>query len=154
MLSGFQTPWFSYNVTVMRSESKDDLFPFVLISCHYIDVIMGTIGSYITSLPIVYSTFYPGPDQRKHQSSASLTFVRGIHQWPVNSPHKGQVTQKMLPFDDVIMCKCLSECDMYSHNTVMELKLTQCALMTPHSDIRPCSTLIHVMSCCLMVPSH
>ena len=28
--------------------------------------------------------------------------VRGIHQWPVNSPHKGPVTRKMYPFD-VIM---------------------------------------------------
>ena len=27
---------------------------------------------------------------KKHQSSASLAFVRGIHQWRVNSPHKGQ----------------------------------------------------------------
>ena len=33
-------------------------------------------------------------------------FVSGIHQWLVNSPHKGQVTRKMFPFDDVIM-KCL-----------------------------------------------
>ena len=45
-----------------------------------------------------------GTDQRNHQSSASLAFVRGIHRWPVNSPHKGPVTQKMFPFDDVIMC--------------------------------------------------
>ena len=27
----------------------------------------------------------------------------GIHRWPVNSPYKGQVMQKMFPFDDVIM---------------------------------------------------
>ena len=40
---------------------------------------------------------------RKHQSSASLVFVRGIHRWPVNSPHKGPVTRKMFPFDDVII---------------------------------------------------
>ena len=39
----------------------------------------------------------------EHQSSASLAFVRGIHRWPVNSPHKGPVTRKMFPFDDVIM---------------------------------------------------
>ena len=32
-----------------------------------------------------------------------LAFVRGIHWWPMNSPHKGPVTRKMLPFDDVIM---------------------------------------------------
>ena len=42
-------------------------------------------------------------DQRKYQSSASLAFVRGIHWWPVNSPHKRPVTRKMFPFDDVIM---------------------------------------------------
>ena len=32
-----------------------------------------------------------------------MAFVRGIHRWPVNSPHKGPVTRKMFPFDDVIM---------------------------------------------------
>ena len=42
-------------------------------------------------------------DQRKHQSSASLAFVRGIHRWPVNSRHKWPVTRKMFPFDDVII---------------------------------------------------
>ena len=36
-------------------------------------------------------TVCSGADQRKHQSSASLAFVRGIHRWPVNSPHKGPV---------------------------------------------------------------
>ena len=35
-----------------------------------------------------------GAALRKHQSSASLAFVRGIRGWPVNSPHKGPVTQK------------------------------------------------------------
>ena len=48
-----------------------------------------------------------GGDQRKHQSSASLAFVRGIHRWPVNSPHKGPVTRKMFPFDDVIMLSAI-----------------------------------------------
>ena len=52
---------------------------------------------------IVYSTVYSGTDQSKHQSSASLAFVRGIHRWPVNSPNKGPVTRKMFPFDDTIM---------------------------------------------------
>ena len=46
---------------------------------HYNDVIMGAIASQITSLTIVYSTIYSGSDQRKHQSSASLAFVGGIH---------------------------------------------------------------------------
>ena len=46
---------------------------------HYNDVIMGAIASQITSLTIVYSTVYSDADQRKHQSSASLAFVQGIH---------------------------------------------------------------------------
>ena len=49
---------------------------------HYNDVIKGAIASQITSLTIVHSTVYSGADQRKHQSSASLAFVRGIHRWP------------------------------------------------------------------------
>ena len=70
---------------------------------HYSDVIMSTITSLITSRTIVYSTVYADADQRKHQSPASLSFVRGIHRRPVNSPHKWPVTRKMFPFDDVIM---------------------------------------------------
>ena len=70
---------------------------------HYSDVIMGMMASQITSLTIVYSTIHSGADQRKHQSSASLAFVRVIHRGPVNSPHKWPVTWKMFPFDDVIM---------------------------------------------------
>ena len=70
---------------------------------HYHDVTMDSIASQITSLTIVYSAVYSAADQRKHQSSASLAFVRGIHRGPVNSPHKGPVTRKMFPFDDVIM---------------------------------------------------
>ena len=69
----------------------------------YNDVIMDTIASQITSLTIVYSTVYSGADKRKHESSASLAFVWGIHRGPVNSPHKWPVTRKMFSFDDVIM---------------------------------------------------
>ena len=74
----------------------------LLLTKHYNDVIMSTMASQITSLAIVYSTVYWDVDQRKHQSSASLAFVRGIHRWPVNSPHKGPVTRKIFPFDHVI----------------------------------------------------
>ena len=73
---------------------------------HYNDVIMTTIASQITSLTIVYSTVYSDADQSKHQSSASLAFVWGIHRGPGNSPHKWPVTRKMFPFDDVIMWWC------------------------------------------------
>ena len=70
---------------------------------HYCDAVIGAVASQITSLTIVYSTVYSDADQRKHQSSASLAFVRGIHRGPVNSPHKWPVTWKMFPFDDVII---------------------------------------------------
>ena len=57
---------------------------------HYGDVIMGAIACQITSLTIVYSTVYSDADQKIHQSSASLAFVRGIHRGPVNSRSNGQ----------------------------------------------------------------
>ena len=71
---------------------------------HCNDVIMDAVASQITSLTIVYSTVDSDADQRKHQSSASLAFVWGIHRGPVNSPHKWPVTRKMFPFDDVTSC--------------------------------------------------
>ena len=61
---------------------------------HYGDVIMSAMASQITSISMVCSTVCSGADQRKHQSSASLAFVKGIHWWPVNSPHKRPVTRK------------------------------------------------------------
>ena len=70
---------------------------------HYNDIIMSVVASQITSLEIVNSMVYSGTDQRKHQSSASLPFVRGIRWSPVNSLHKRPVTRKMFPFDEDIM---------------------------------------------------
>ena len=63
-------------------------------SNHYSDVIMGATASKFTTLLIVCSILCSGADQRKHQSSASLAFLRGIHRSPVNSSHKGPVTRK------------------------------------------------------------
>ena len=84
----------------------------VRIQLHYGDVMMSAMASRITSPAIGYSTVYSGADQRKYQSFASLAFVRGIHRWPVNSPHKWPVTQKMLPFDDVIMDHISQHCTL------------------------------------------
>ena len=70
---------------------------------HFSDVIMGATASEITGVTIVNSAVCSSADHRKHQISASLAFVRGIHRSPVNSPHKGPVTRKMFPFDDVII---------------------------------------------------
>ena len=61
-----------------------------VIFLHYIDVIMTTVASQITSLAVVYSIVYSGADQRKHQSSASLAFVRGSHRDRWISRTKGQ----------------------------------------------------------------
>ena len=80
-------------ISILRSflhEAKDNIQ-----TSHHNDVTM--------SCSIVYSTVCSGADQRKHQSSAWLAFLRVIHRWPVNSPHKGPVTRKVFPFDDVIM---------------------------------------------------
>ena len=46
-------------------------------SNHYSNVIMSTMASQITDVWIVYSNVCA--DQRKHQSSVSLAFVREIH---------------------------------------------------------------------------
>ena len=67
----------------------------LLFWVHYSDVIMSMMVCQITSVSIVCLTICSGADQRKHQSSVSLAFVRGIHRWPVNSPHKGPVRRKM-----------------------------------------------------------
>ena len=98
--------WYLYSSTC----DETDLLParvlgvsIINMPVHNSDVRMGAIASQITSLIIVYSTLYSGADQRNHQSSASLAFVRGIHRRPVNSLHKWPVAPKMFPFDDVIM---------------------------------------------------
>ena len=85
------------------------VFPLDIYDCACSDHINQACKTYIlmasqiTSLAIVYSTIYSGADQRKHQSPASLAFVRGIHRWPV--------TWKMLPFDDVIMTHAYNICN-------------------------------------------
>ena len=93
------TPKYPYNLDFAMVCC--DLLPIDLTHCN--DVIMNAMASRITSLTIVYSSVDPGADQRKHQSSVPLAFVSEIHRWPMNSPHKGPVTRKIFPFDDVIM---------------------------------------------------
>ena len=120
--------WITHTRTVLRKE-----FPYhagksfhIMASWHestpghYNDVIMSAMASQITSLTIVYSTVYSGAYQRKHQSSALLAFVRGIHRRPVNSPHKGPVTRKMFPFDDVIgHLEYNTECHIMVNNSMV-----------------------------------
>ena len=87
--------WYTVEYNTLRNITRP--------SEHYNDVTLSTMASEITSLTIIYSSIYSGVVQRKHQSSALLAFVRETHRSPVNSPHKGPVTRKMFPFDDVIM---------------------------------------------------
>ena len=58
------------------------------VARQYNDVIMSAMASQITDVSFVCLTVCSGADQRRHQSSASLTFLRGIHRWTVDSPHK------------------------------------------------------------------
>ena len=88
-----------YLITLLIGSCSRVMWPHY----HYDDVMMTMLASQITSLTVVYSIVYSGVNQRKHQSSASLAFVREIHRGPVNFPHKWPVTRKMFPVDDVIM---------------------------------------------------
>ena len=113
-------------VSIRTPASDDDQQPRLI---HYNDVIMGAIASQTTSLSIVYSTVNSDADQRKHQSSASLALEWGIHRGPVNSPHKGPVTRKMFPFDEVITI--LDAITQPSHHTFNDC-LTKLALEIRH----------------------
>ena len=106
---------------------------------HYGDVIIGAIASQITSLTIVYSTVYSDADQRKHQSSASLAFVWGIHRRPVNSPHKWPVTRKMFPFDDVIMKKAYEFIPWWVYSSSAASKRGPTKTPRRWLSYRPCS---------------
>ena len=77
-----------------RTITRHSHATFEFIQFHSSDVILSTMASQNGSLTIVYSIVYSCADQRKHQSSASLAFVRLIRRWPVNSPQKGPATRK------------------------------------------------------------
>ena len=94
-----------YSSITVTGQAYDTVHP----KNHYKDVIMITVASQITSLTVV-SIIYSGADQRKHRSSASLAFVRGIHRDRWIPRTKGQVTQNMFPFDDIIMNTLVSRC--------------------------------------------
>ena len=64
---------------------------------------MGVMGSQIAGVSIVYSTVCSGLDQRKHQSSAPLAFVREIRRSPTEFPSQSANYANIFPLDDVIM---------------------------------------------------
>ena len=96
---------------------------------HYIDVIMTVImASQITSLTVVYSTVYSDADQRKHQSSASLAFVWGIHRdrW---IPHtKGQLRGKCFHLMTSSWCVWVTHPTALTRWQPKENKLKQCQI--------------------------
>ena len=84
----------------------------------YIDVIMTTLASQITSLMLVNSTVYSDADQRKHQSSALLAFVWGIHRDRWIPRTKGLLRGKCFHLmtsscDVVILCVCQRSIPVY-----------------------------------------
>ena len=95
---------------------------------------MSAMASQITDITIVYSTVHSGADQRKHQSSELLAFLWGIHRWPVNSPHKGPVTRKVFPFDDVIMSPLTSGTYQQEAGSSIQLRYSPFRI---HGPIRP-----------------
>ena len=70
-------------------------------SFHYIDVIMSTMASQITSLTVVYSIVYSKKTSKLRVTGLCARNSLG----PVNSPHKGPVMRKMFLFDDIILCR-------------------------------------------------
>ena len=105
----FHTSWLALWLIVPRKcfTSHTELHKWVVFNReftdHYSDVIMSTMAYQNTGVSIVCSTVCSGTYQWKHQSPASLAFVRGNHRWPVDSHRKRPVTRKMFPFDNVIM---------------------------------------------------
>ena len=79
---------------LIHDTSSPLLHHFCCMHYHYDDVIMSAIASQITSLTIVYSIVYSDADKRKHQSSASLAFVWGIHRDRWIPRTKGQLRRK------------------------------------------------------------
>ena len=88
-----------HSITDIFRELTDDQW------FHYCDLIMSAMASQITSLTIVYSTFYSDADQRSKKTSKLCVTGLCAGNSPVTGefPHKWPVTRKMFPFDDVIM---------------------------------------------------
>ena len=69
---------------------------------HVFTKLMSSITSQFTGKSTVCSTICLGEHGGKHQSPRYWPCASGIHQWPMGSPHKGPVTRKAFPYDDVL----------------------------------------------------
>ena len=118
---------------------------------HYNDIIMSAIASHITSLTIVYSIVYSDADQRKHQSSASLVFVRQFtgDQWipRINDQLRGKCFHLMTSswgagsvssrLDGCLISKPAGVVGsrMLQYQEILDLCLTHSGLMMPYGDM-------------------
>ena len=94
-----------------NGQSRNSTYASIIACLHYDDVTVTTLASQITSLTVVYS--FNRLFRRRSRKTSKLRVTglcAGNSPGPVNSPHKGPVTRKMFPFDDVIMiCNCRSQ---------------------------------------------
>ena len=90
-------PFQCHNIIISMCSTK---------SLHYTDFIISLMASQITSLTIVYPTVYSRTDQRKHQSSVSLAYVREFT-WDQWIPRTKGSKAENFPFDNVIMLLCI-----------------------------------------------
>ena len=114
------------------------LHNFIQFHWHYSDVIMSSRAIQMAGASIVCSTICLGADQRKHQGSLSLSFVRGIYRWPMNSPHKRAVTRKCFHLLTSSYGTQRSVIEWYS-GALLHLNLTA----SKHPDILRQDDLLH-----------
>ena len=85
---------------------------------HYNDVIISAMASHIIGISIVYSTVCSSA--RRHWSLWG-DFIGD--RWPANSMHKGLVTRKIFPFDNVVMLTVSSGWKPWKHQSSVLLTL-------------------------------
>ena len=103
---------------------------------------MTTMASQITSLAVVYSAVYSDADQRKHQSSASLAFVQGIHRDRWIPRTKGQLRGK---------CFHLMTSSWFSRRRSECLcDLGNSSVKTQNNGLLYCWPLLSYYACCII----
>ena len=102
-VGGFMEIWWCFHFTQAVTQTKH----WPLKWYHYNDVIMSTMTSQITSFAIVYSTVYLMRISKKTSTPRVTGLCEGNSPLTGGFRHKGSVTRKMFPFDDVIMLHAL-----------------------------------------------
>ena len=92
-----------YNKTMKnRTSTYHGDLPYCSEYLHHSSVIMSMVVAQITGVSIVCSNVYSATS-KKISKLGIIGLCEGIHRWPVDSAHKGVITRKMFPFDDVIL---------------------------------------------------